>query len=97
MTPAGAPDLGSLADAVAAAVVACPEVARLATGPEATYLPGRVVHGVSVDGPCVRVAVIVRYGRPLAGIAERVRAAAEGAAPGRRVEVAIDDIDLPEG
>jgi hypothetical protein len=39
---------GRLAERIAAAVADCPSVARLATGPAATYLPGRIVPGVAV-------------------------------------------------
>ncbi|WP_433324513.1 hypothetical protein [Spirillospora sp. CA-294931] len=85
-----------LADGIAAAVTACPAVARMADGPVATYLPGRVVPGVAVDEGSARVAVVARYGRPLAEIAEQVRSAARAAAPALRVDVAIEDIELPE-
>lgn len=84
-----------LADRVAAAVRGCSAVARLADGPVATYLPGRLVRGVAVRGGEVRVAVIARYGPPLPQVAADVRAAARQVDPQLRVEVLIEDIELP--
>lgn len=84
-----------VADQVAAAVADCPGVARLAPGPIATYLPGRVVTGVAVRESSVRVAVVARYGPALREVTRQVRAAARQAAPGRRVDVAIEDIEVP--
>lgn len=89
-------DPGEVADAIAAAVTACPGVAGLAAGPVATYLPGRIVAGVAVRDGALQVAVIARYGQPLAETAEQVRAAASRVAPGRRVDVAVEDI-MPDG
>jgi hypothetical protein len=85
-----------LADQVAAAVTGCPSVVRLAEGPVATYLPGRAVRGVALREGEVRVAVVAAYGPPLTDIAEQVRAAVRRAAPGLRVDVMIEDIDLPD-
>lgn len=85
-------DPGEVADAIAAAVTACPGVAGLASGPVATYLPGRTVAGVAVRDGAVQVAVVARYGQPLAETAEQVRAAASQVAPGRRVDVAVEDV-----
>ncbi|GAA2757406.1 Asp23/Gls24 family envelope stress response protein [Actinopolymorpha rutila] len=87
-------DAGRLADRIAAAVTACPEVARLSAGPVATYLPGRSVPGVAVRDDEVRVAVVARYGRPLAEIAEQVRAAVVPLVSARRVDVTIDDLAM---
>jgi hypothetical protein len=84
-----------LADAIAAAVRGCSAVARLAAGPVATYLPGRRVPGVAVRGDEVRVVVVARYGPPLPRVAADVRAAVRQVDPGLRVEVVIEDIDLP--
>jgi hypothetical protein len=84
-----------LADQVAAAAAGCPGVARLAGGPVATYLPHRVVPGVVVDDGALRVAVVARYGPPMAEVARQVRAAVRAVAPGRPVDVVIDNIDLP--
>jgi hypothetical protein len=83
------------ADAVAAAVRGCSAVARLAAGPVATYLPGRLVPGVAIRGGDVTVAVVARYGPPLPQVAADVRAAVRRVDPELRVEVMIEDIDLP--
>ncbi|GAA0338942.1 hypothetical protein NE235_27605 [Actinoallomurus spadix] len=91
----GTGEAGSLADRISAAVAACPLVARLAEGPIGTYLPGRSVRGVAVGDGEVRVAVVARYGRPLAEVADQVRAAARSVVPEWRVDVAIDDIEIP--
>ncbi len=87
-------DAGRLADLIAVAVTACPDVARLSAGPVATYLPGRSVPGVAVRDEEVRVAVVARYGRPLAEVAEQVRAAVAPLVPPRRVDVTIDDLAI---
>lgn len=84
-----------IASQVAAATSGCPGVARLASGPVGTYLPGRVVTGVAVRDSSVRVAVVARYGPALREIAQQVRAAAAPLAPGRRVDVAFEDIEVP--
>lgn len=89
--------VAELADRVAAAVAACPGVARLVPGPLATHLPHRVVMGVAVRGGVVRVGVVARHGWPLPEVARQVREAAEVAASGWRVDVAIEDIDVPGG
>lgn len=88
-------DAGSLADRVAAAVAACPPVARLADGPIATYLPGRTVRGVAVREGEVRIAVVAAYGTPLAETVRQVREAAARTAPGLRIDVTVEDIAVP--
>lgn len=92
----GTAGTGHLADRIATAVAACPSVAALASGPVATYLPGRVVTGVAVRDTLVVAAVVARHGPPLAEVAGQVRAAVAGVAPGLAVEVHIDDIQLPD-
>ncbi|MFC4535044.1 hypothetical protein [Sphaerisporangium dianthi] len=89
------PGVEGLADRVARAVQGCPDVASLAGGPVATYLAGRTVAGVAVRDTEVEVAVVARYGRPLAEIAAEVRAAVEPLVPGLPVHIRIDDIALP--
>lgn len=84
-----------IANQVAAAAVGCPGVARLAPGPIATYLPGRVVTGVAVRDSSVRVAVVARYGPALPEVARQVRVAAAQVAPDRRVDVVFEDIEVP--
>jgi hypothetical protein len=85
-----------LADRIAGAVTGCPLVARLAGGFTATYLPGRTVPGVAVREDGVRIAVVAIYGPPLADIVDQVRTAASRRAPGLRVDVTIDDLELPD-
>jgi hypothetical protein len=86
------------AEAVAAAVEACPSVSRLTAGSGvevATYLAGRRVRGVRLDGGTVEVHVAARYGAVLPDVAREVRAAVRllTDAP---VSVFIDDLDVPE-
>src|SRR4051812_30284392 len=85
LTAQGEDRMERLADAVAAAVLGCAAVARLAAGPVATYLPGRFVRGVAIRGGDVRVAVVARYGTPLPRVAADVRAAVRQVDPGLRV------------
>lgn len=69
---------GSLAEPIAAAVLACPLVTRLTghlAGEVATYLPGRRVLGVRVRPDGIAVQVAGRYGVPVGQIAADVRAA----------------------
>lgn len=83
-------------DAVAAAVAACPAVAGLdggMFGEVASYLPGRIVPGVVVDGGRVRVQVRARW-VPAAVVAAQVTAAIAPLAR-RPVDVVIADIDDP--
>jgi hypothetical protein len=85
------------ADAVAAAVAACPAVVSLHGGGlrrTATYLPGRLVEGVHVDEDRVRVAVVAAQGVPVGVLAEQVRAAVAPLAPGRAVDVHVADLQL---
>ena len=85
------------AEAVATAVEACPSVARLTAGnlgvEVATYLPGRRVRGVRLDGATVEVHVAARDGVPLPRVGEDVRAAVAPLVGGARVSVYIDDLD----
>ncbi|MFP3713385.1 hypothetical protein [Puerhibacterium sp. TATVAM-FAB25] len=88
------------ADRIAAAVVACPGVARLVGGgpaPLATYLPGRRVDGVRVGAERVQVAVVTRYPVPVPQVAAQIRTAVAGLAAGRPVDVHVADIDVPDG
>lgn len=84
-------------DAVAGAVQACPSVTRLATGGPvevATYLPGRRVHGVRIHDGTVEVHVVARYGAVLPAVGEEVRRAVAPLAPGHKVAVFVDDLDI---
>ena len=85
-------------DAVAAAVRACPDVAGLTAGGmggRATYLPGRRVEGVAVDGDAVVVQVRSRWGVPAGELADRVRAVVAPLVAGRRVDVVVADLADP--
>jgi hypothetical protein len=90
-------DPSILADQIAAAAADCPGVARLAAGPLATYLPGRTVPGVAVREDAVTVAVVAEYGPPLVEVAQQVRDAVGRVTPDRRIDVSVDDINLPAG
>ena len=93
---AGVPAPGVVdADAIAAATLACPEVASLSGGQfgeVATYLPGRQVAGVRVTTDRVDVHVVARYGAPLHQIADRVRRTVAPVTAGLPVDVTFDDI-----
>ncbi|RFU42713.1 hypothetical protein DZF91_05095 [Actinomadura logoneensis] len=93
----GSPGVSSadLAERVAAAVTALPDVAGLSTGRSAmlvTYRVGAPVTGVAVRDDAVEIGVVARFGRPLGQIADEVRAVAEPLADERRVDVLIADI-----
>ena len=96
-TPAPA-DPDALVDALAAAVAACPSVARLsggAVGEVATYLPGRRVTGVRMapEGR-VEVHVVAYLVATVATVEREVRAAVTALVGPRPVDVGIDDLEL---
>lgn len=94
----GPPDV-SLAERIAAAVGACPAVARVGTGrvgEMATYLPGRRVAGVAVRDEAVEVSVVGSATATAKDLLDQVRAAAGPLLAGRRLDVAFADIELPE-
>ncbi|SFP38907.1 hypothetical protein SAMN05660464_3036 [Geodermatophilus dictyosporus] len=88
-------------DLLAAAVAACPAVARLTAGPAGAgvYLPGRRVAGLAVrpqpgGGPArVAVHVVARAGVPVQEVAGQVRTAVAPVAPGSPVDVAVEDVE----
>jgi hypothetical protein len=85
-------------DAVAAVVASCPGVAALdggRFGEVASYLPGRVVQGVAVDGGRVRVQVRSQWGVPVPGLAALITTALAPLAGMHPVDVAVADIDDP--
>lgn len=89
------PDL----DAVAAAALGCPLVAGMSGGrfgEVATYLPGRRLVGVRVEGEEVEVHVVARWGTPLPEVADAVRRAVAPFVDGRAVTVYIEDIEVPD-
>jgi hypothetical protein len=87
------------AERVAQAVERVPTVARLSAGSAgaevATYLPGRRVRGVRVEGDTVEVHVVARWPAVLPEVGDAVRSAAAPLVGGRSVEVVIDDLDVP--
>ena len=85
------------AEAVAAAVDACPSVVRRSAGrgvEVATYLPGRRIEGIRWDDGRVEVHVEVRYGSRLPAVAEEIRSAIAGHVAGHAVDVVIADVDV---
>lgn len=64
-------------------------------GTVATPLPGGWIEGVALREDSVQVGVIVRYGHPIPGVAERLHEALEPLVPGRAVHVSVEDI-VPE-
>ncbi|MFC5179755.1 Asp23/Gls24 family envelope stress response protein [Actinomadura harenae] len=106
-TGAAAPPSVGLAERVAAAVTALPDVAGLAgpvpaehvaglaAGPPPSHAAHRAeaaVIGVVVEDDVVEIGVVARFGRPLADLADAVRAAARPLTGARRVDVLIADI-----
>jgi hypothetical protein len=83
------------ADLIAAAALRQPAVVGLhggRYGEVATYLPGRRVTGVQVEGGRVAVHLIVRFGPPLHPVAAAVRLAVAPLANGLPVDVVIEDV-----
>jgi len=88
----------SEAELVAAAVVACPDVAAMSAGPLGqyrSYLPGRSVPGVRIDDDHLIINVVARYGPALPELGSQLTAAITPILHGRRVTVTIDDIQVP--
>lgn len=96
LRPAGAVALVDVdPDGIAELVLACPGVAGLSGGPfgaAATYLPGRRVPGVRLDGPALEVHVVARYGPTVAELAGQIRRALSGRVGGRRVDIVVEDL-----
>jgi hypothetical protein len=88
------------ADAVAAAVLACPAVAGLHPGTVGrrvvTYLPGRRLEGVHVDEDRITVSVVGLQGIPVSLLSDQVRTAVAPLAAGRAVDVHVADLRLLE-
>lgn len=77
MTIAGTPSTAGLAELVADAVLAVPDVAGLhggVFGEIATYLPGRRVEGIRIGCDLCAVHIVARYPADLRAVAEAVRA-----------------------
>jgi len=75
---------------LAAAVLACPAVAGLASSP-ATYLPGSRVDGIVV-GDRVGVHLVLRWPSTVFEAAAQVRAAVRPLAGGRGVDIDVTDV-----
>jgi hypothetical protein len=91
----GREPLAELAERVAERVMNCPDVLRLTAGPRGwivTYRAGPPFAGVAVHDAVIEVGVVVRYGRPFAGIAEDVRRLVRPLAGRRTVDVLIGDV-----
>jgi len=95
----GSSAVGAEADAVAAAVLTCPAVVVLhggRLGQLTTFLPGRRVEGVRIGDDRVQVGVVATYGLPVGLVADQVRTTVVPRACGRRVDVHVADLLLPE-
>ena len=96
LSPAGQPAPAVVeADAVAAAVLSCPEVSGLSGGQfgeVATYLPGRRVEGVRITTDTIDVHVVAAYGAPLHQIAARIRRTLVPLIAGLPVNITFDGI-----
>jgi hypothetical protein len=91
------PDLGQLAEAVAAVVRAHPAVVDLDGGPFGTiacYLPGRRITGVRIGEPDepVVVSVIARLGTPLPQLATELRQTITKITGPRAIDLTINDV-----
>ncbi|MFI0367679.1 hypothetical protein ACH35V_07355 [Actinomadura sp. 1N219] len=84
-----------LADQVAEAALACPDVRTLTAGPHvriATYRAGLPLAGVAVRDDEIEIGVVAGYGRPLPDIAEDVRRRVRPLAGRRKIDVLIADL-----
>ena len=94
-------DLSASADRIAAEVRKCAGVVSLSSRghrPVATYLPGRQIPGVQLEGDRIRVGVVGAMGVPIPVLASQVRAAVAPFAHGRAIDVDVVDIQpLPAG
>jgi len=91
-------EVDRVADAVAAAVVACPLVAGLhggRYGQITTYLPGRRVPGVSITEDEARIGVVARYPAALDALGAQVRTAVTSLIPAVPVSVSVEDVTPP--
>jgi hypothetical protein len=87
------------ADIVAEAALACAAVAGLDdSGIVTTFLPGRRVSGVVLRDDVCEVSVVLRWdgSTPLPELAEAVRQAVVPVAGGRRVDVVVADVVVPD-
>jgi len=85
-------------DAIARSVERCPGVASLSSGPTGlavSYLPGRRVEGVRVTDEVVEVHVVARWGVTAQVVDGEVRGAVSSMTAGRRVDLYIEDVEVP--
>jgi hypothetical protein len=88
------------ADAVARVIEARPSVAALSAGPTGlavSYLPGKRVPGVRVTDDAVEVHVVARWGSTVEVVDREVRSAVSSMTGGRRLDVVIEDVEVPSG
>jgi hypothetical protein len=86
-------------EAIAAATLASPSVARLfpgVAGEIASYLPGRQVPGVRIRSDAVEIHVTVRWGGFLPAVGEEVRASVAPLSGTLPVFVFVDDVQTPD-
>ncbi len=84
---------------LASLVLSCPAVVAMhagVVGEAATYLPGARVTGLRVSPARVEVHVVVRWPVPADEVAAQVLAVTGPVVGGRRVDVVIGDVLLPE-
>ena len=84
---------------MAGLVLSCPGVAAMhggIGGEAATYLPGRRVVGVRIQPDRVEVHVVAVWPVPATEVAAQIWAKTSQAVEGRRVDVIIGDVQLPD-
>lgn len=80
-------------------VLSCPGVVAMhggIAGEVATYLPGQRIVGVRIQPDAVQVQVVSRWPISARDLAGQIWAATAPAVGGRRVDVVIGDVQLPE-
>lgn len=85
-------------EVVAAAVLTCPAVAGMSGGPfgaAATYLPGRSVPGVRLDGDRVAVHVVLAPRATVSQCADQIKQVLLGHVVGRPVDIVVEDVADP--
>lgn len=89
-----------LPERIAGALLAHPAVAALSGGPFGTiasYLPGRRLPGVVLgegEEPD-RIAVVLRFGAPVAATVAELRRIVAAQSGARRVDVTVVDLEMP--
>jgi hypothetical protein len=86
-------------DALHAAALACPGIAGVGSaepGALATYLPGRRVTGIRVNPDSIELEVCTRWDASARQVGAALQTSLKEQADGRRIDVTIVDIELPE-